>query len=188
LLTNKHFLIVELHIILTIFFLCLFSAFDIIVFNEEILLTLCFLAFLFYCFNSLSDSVFASFETRASKFEQDLLLSFSVSKQTLIQEFNAFFKLKSFIAQFNILIACLLYFFKNCVVALNTRPTWFFFQACISKLSEFVLVTKNFSAIYQKACVVQLLYSLILKKPVNDLTFLSKTVVTTKKLSGLKFL
>jgi hypothetical protein len=114
---------VEMHIILAIFFLSLFSMFDIIVFNEEILLTLCFLSFLFYCFNSLSDSVFSSFEARASKFEQDLLISFGVSKDSLIQEFGTFSKLKSFVGQFNILMSCLLHFLSRCSVFLGTKPS-----------------------------------------------------------------
>ena len=103
-------LMVELHIILAIFLVSILSFFDFIVFNEEILLALCFLSFLFYCFNTLSESVFSSFESRALKFEQDLLLSFNVSKLSLITEFNSYLKLRSFIVQFIILMASLLKF------------------------------------------------------------------------------
>jgi hypothetical protein len=177
---------VETHIILAIFFLSLFSMFDIIVFNEEVLLTLCFLSFLFYCFNSLSDSIFDSFEARASKFEQDLLISFGISKDSLMQEFSTFSKLRSFVGQFSILMSCLSFFLSRCLVFLNTKPTWVYYQACVTKLGEFVLVTKKFASVFQKSCVVQLLYSLILKKSTNDLAFLTKTVTPVSKLSGLK--
>jgi len=114
---------VELNIIITIFLLCLLSFFDFIVFNEEILLTLCFLSFLFYCFNTLSESVFSSFESRAAKFEEDLLLSFSVTKSALIEDFNTHLKLKSFVDQFTILMLSLSSFLSNCLVFLEYKPT-----------------------------------------------------------------
>ena len=104
---------VELHIILSIFLLCLLSFFEIIVFNEEILLTLCFLSFLFYCFNTLSDSVLSSFEARAAKFEDDLLLSFSTTKLSLISDFNTYSKLQSFTNQFTILMFSLTKFLSQ---------------------------------------------------------------------------
>jgi len=42
--------------------------------------------------------------------------------------------------------------------------------------------------VFQKACVVQLLYSLILQKTKNDLTFLLNTVKTKQKFTALKAL
>lgn len=99
-----------MHIIFTIFLLCLLSFFDIIIFNEEILLTLCFLSFLFYCFNTLGGSIFLSFEARASKFEEDLLFSFGFSKLALINEFGEHLNLQFFAEQFKILMSSLLSF------------------------------------------------------------------------------
>ena len=114
---------VELHIILSIFLLSLLSFFDFIIFNEEILLTLCFLSFLFYCFNTLSESVFSSFESRASKFEEDLLLSFSVSKTALINDFNTHSKLQSFMDQFLILLHSILYLLSQSLIFLEYKPS-----------------------------------------------------------------
>ena len=94
----------ELSIILSLFFFCLFSFFEIIIFNEEILLTLCFMSFLFYCFNNLSESVAASFESRAAKFEDELLTTFNNSKNILITEFSKNVKTKSFMLKLEILM------------------------------------------------------------------------------------
>jgi type IV secretory pathway TrbL component len=116
-------MMVEINILVTILLLCLLSFFDFIVFNEEILLTLCFLSFLFYCFNTLSESVFSSFESRAAKFEQDLLLSFSVTKSSLTSDFTTHLKLQSFIDQFTILLASLLNYLAQCVVFLEYKPS-----------------------------------------------------------------
>jgi hypothetical protein len=113
----------ELHIILSIFFFCVFSFFDFIVFNEEILLKLCFLSFLFYCFNTLSQSIFESFESRALKFEQDLLASFNTTKLSLIESFNVQLKFRSFVSQFNILMLALFSFLSKCFISLNDKPS-----------------------------------------------------------------
>ena len=179
-------LMVELHIIITILVLCLLSFFDIIVFNEEILLTLCFLSFLFYCFNTLSDSISSSFESRAAKFEQDLLFSFSSTKASLTNDFDTHLKLQSFIDQFTILMLSLSSFLSQCLIFLEYKPSWVYHQACIAKFNELILASKSFSALFKKACVVQVLYSLILKKSTNDLTFLTTSVKSSQKLTELK--
>jgi hypothetical protein len=177
---------VELHIILAIFLLCLLSFFEIIVFNEEILLTLCFLSFLFYCFNTLSDSILSSFEARAAKFEDDLLLSFSTTKLSLINDFNTYNKLQSFTNQFTILMFSLTKFLSQCETFLKYKPSWIYYQACLTKFNELVLTNKNFINVFQKACVTHLLYSLILNKSTNDLTFLMRAPKVSSKLSVLK--
>ena len=179
---------VELNVILTIFLLSILSFFDFIVFNEEILLALCFLSFLFYCFNTLSDSVFSSFEARALKFEQDLLLSFNITKLSLTNEFNSYLKLRSFLEQFSILMTCLLKFLDQCVTFLNYKPSWVYYQACLIKFNELLMFNSNFINTFRKACVIQLLYSLILKKSTNDLTFLSYKPKSFKNFNELKFL
>jgi hypothetical protein len=70
-----------------LFILSLFCAFEIIIFNEEILLLICFFSFIFVCFNSFSESVFDMFADRASKFEIDLLDSFIVQWAQLNSDF-----------------------------------------------------------------------------------------------------
>ena len=113
---------VQFYIILTIFTLSLLSFFEIIVFNEEILLTLCFLCFLFYVFNTLSDSIFSSFEQRASKFEDDLLSSFTVSKSALISDFSSYIKLRMYMDQITILMLSLLNFLSKSITLLAYKP------------------------------------------------------------------
>jgi hypothetical protein len=177
---------VELHILLSIFLLSLLSFFDFIIFNEEILLTLCFLSFLFYCFNTLSESVFSSFESRAAKFEEDLLLSFGVSKTAFISDFNAYSRLQYVIDQFIILMHSILHFLSQSLLFLEYKSAWVCHLACLSKLNELLVINKNFINSFQKLCVVQLLYSLILKKSTNDLTFLEAGGKTIQKSTELK--
>jgi hypothetical protein len=114
---------VEINVVFSLFFFVLFSFFDIIVFNEEILLTLCFLSFLFYCFNTLSESVASSFEARAAKFEDDLLGSFNIGKNVLISEFNTSIKLQNIADKFSILIAGIVYFLAVCNIFLSYKSS-----------------------------------------------------------------
>lgn len=179
---------VEINIIISLVAFCLCSFFDIIIFNEEILLALCFLAFLFYCFNTLSESIFSSFESRASQFENDLLFNFNNIKQKLILDFNVQLKLQNFVSKFTILITGLTHFIKICILALAYKSTWICYQTSIVKLNELTKISKIFINHYQKSSSTQILYSLILKKSNNDLNFLSPSSNNKKKLVELKHL
>jgi hypothetical protein len=114
---------IEISVGITILLLCLLSFFDLIIFNEEILLTLCFLSFLFYCFNSLSDSIASMFEARAAKFEDDLLTRFSGSKDLLFVSFTTNLKLQNFVDKISILLLSLTHFLTNCVNVFQYKST-----------------------------------------------------------------
>jgi hypothetical protein len=128
-----------------------------------------------------SDSVFNSFESRAVKFEQDLLYSFDVSKTSLINSFKMYSKRQSSTNQFTILMLSLLSFLSSCVIYLESKPAWLYYQIHIAKFTELVMYNNNFVLSFQKDCVVQLLYSLILKKATGQITFLSLNDKATKK-------
>jgi len=179
---------IEFHVILIIFTLSLFSFFEIIVFNEEILLTLCFLCFLFYLFNNVADSVFDSFEQRASKFEADLLESFNMSKILVTAEFNVYLKQKMFTNQYVILMLSLLKFLVQSIIVLENKPQWLFFQICLTKFNELLLTSRSYFSNFQKTCIIFILYSQLLKKSTNDLTFLTNNIKSSKKLALLKFI
>jgi len=179
---------VEINVILSIFFFCLFSFFDIIIFNEEILLTLCFLSFLFYCFNTLSDSIAISFETRALKFEQELLLTFAGSNDALTTEFNTNNRLQTTFLTSSIVISLFFHSVSGVLMFFESASSFLYYNISLIKLTELVLLNNNFVIFFQKSCVVQLLYSLILKKSNNDLTFLVSNKKQNKKLTQLKYL
>ena len=136
----------------------------------------------------MSESVAASFDARASKFEDDLLTTFAGSKNILISDFNTNLKLQNFVGKFSILMTSLIHYLSIFVNFLEYKSSWIYFQIGISKLNELTLSNRNFVAFFQQACVVQLLYSLILTKSSNDLTSLSVTPKATPKLTALKYL
>jgi hypothetical protein len=77
-------------------------------------------------------------------------------------------------------------FLSKCFISLNDKPSWLFFQACLSKLNELIVFNKGIVSSFQKACVVQLLYSLVLKKSSNDLKFLKYSEMSIVKSKTLK--
>jgi hypothetical protein len=84
------------------------------------------------------------------------------------------------------LIAGIVYFLAVCNIFLSYKSSWIYYQSCLSKLNELMIANRNFVIFFQKACVSQLLYSLILKKSNNDLTFLTLNTKQSKKLAELK--
>ena len=113
---------IELNFILILFLITICSAFDFIVYNEEVLLTICFLSFIFYSFNTTSASVQSMFEDRAAKFEQDLLQSFVATQTAITSDFSAKFKLKFFFNQYNFIVDCLFDFLNQCFKFLVFQP------------------------------------------------------------------
>jgi len=136
---------------------------EIIVFNEEILLALCFFSFIFFCFNTLSDSVLSSFDDRASKFEADLLVSFSLSKSTLVTNFETFFQLRGFHTKFKILLSSILVFLTLSKQYSAFKLTSSIYSASFAKLAELVLIDTKLTAAFQKNCISVLLYPLVFK-------------------------
>jgi len=65
------------YIILLGFIILVASFLELLVFNEEILLTLCFLSFIFFIYTSLGDSISSNFSDQARKYESGLLTAFN---------------------------------------------------------------------------------------------------------------
>lgn len=66
----------RIHLIILSVVILVFSFLEVIVFDEEVLLALCFVCFIFFAYSYLSNSIYDIFEDRANKFESDLLLAF----------------------------------------------------------------------------------------------------------------
>jgi hypothetical protein len=54
----------------------------------------------------MGDSIFDTFQSRAAKFEEDLLISFSSSKTGLVSKFSDFLLSRGFFTKFKILQLC----------------------------------------------------------------------------------
>jgi hypothetical protein len=69
--------------IVSILILCFISATEILVFNEEVLLALCFICFIYFIYSISNESIASDFEQQTKKLTYDLLLA--LDKQMLIK-------------------------------------------------------------------------------------------------------
>merc|ERR1712224_267187 len=80
----------------------IFSFTEILVFNEEVLLALCFIAFVFFAYSKLNNTISSFFKDNALKLENELLYSLVLKLQNsnLLLESLALFSISSFINNF----------------------------------------------------------------------------------------
>ena len=66
----------------------IFSFTEILVFNEEVLLALCFIAFAFFAYSKLNNTISSFFKDNALKLENELLYSLVLKSEKIIIQFN----------------------------------------------------------------------------------------------------
>jgi len=162
------------------------------VFNEEILLSLCFLSFVFFCFNTLSDSVAENFTSSANKLESDLLLSYSHSKSSLMSEFNYFIQSRGSYSKFKILLSSIVLFLINSKQNSITKLSSSFFSIAFAKLNELVIFENTLLEKFQTNCIMTLLYPFVFqsvgKTSIALSDFKPKTISTSTYAPVLKAL
>jgi hypothetical protein len=180
----------DIYFIVGILLFSLLCFFEIIVFNEEILLTLCFFSFIFFCFNTLSDSVFESFNSRGAKFESDLLASFQLTKQSLSADFDGFFKFRGFFSKFKLFLSSILFYLNGYKSYLTVKISSSIYSIGLNKINDLVLIQNRLTTSFQNNCILKLLYPLIYQTMEYNLAS-SLTIAGTpvkKKVSFLKAL
>jgi hypothetical protein len=148
--------------------LCLF---EFIVFNEEILLTFCFLSFIFFCYNALSDTVTDSFNSRSLKFETDLLLSYNLLKTDFVDKFNYYSQFESISSKLKLLLVPITIFLTSLKYIIHHNLTKNFNNIGITKLADIFL---NKQALYinlQKSIVYTILYPFVFKTSAKSSLF-----------------
>jgi hypothetical protein len=143
------------------------------VFNEETLLALCFFSFIFFSFNSMGDTVVDIFQSRALKFESDLLLSFNLSKQSVMKSFSEYFLSRGFGSKLKILFITV-----SNHLSLSSKYSSFkfsrvFYLAGFSKLFELISFENKLFSSFHKKSVSLLLYPLIFQTTKTNVSFLA---------------
>jgi hypothetical protein len=151
----------DMFFIAGIFLYILLCAFEFVVFNEEILLTVCFLSFVFFSFNTMSDTVLDIFNSRGAKFEADLLVSFQLATQSLSVDFDNFFKFRCFFSKFKILLSSILFYLANFKNYSFIEISATIYNIGIDKISSFFLLQNEIFGNFQNTCIFKLLYPLI---------------------------
>jgi hypothetical protein len=174
----------DIYFIASILVFSILCFLEFIVFNEEILLALCFFCFIFFSFNTMGDSIFDTFQSRALKFEADLLLSFDISKQTILAKFSNLLSSRGFVSKFKVLSICVSAYLSVFTKYSASKLSEGFYSACFFKLAELSIFETKLIASFQKKCVSLLLYPLIFQTSQNSKLFIANLALTTKQSSS----
>lgn len=166
----------DIYFVVFLFSFCVFCFLEILVFNDELLLVFCFFSFIFFCINSVSSSVFGTFDANANKIESDLLVSFFGSKQLACGQFDECSKFRRCFFWFSSLSISLSYWsFTNRNLLINSSEFTFLFKDLV--FEKFTLLTQlerlstRFS---KKNFVFNSLFPLIFTKITNASTQVCK--------------
>jgi len=174
----------DIFFIASLFLFSILCFLEFIVFNEEILLALCFFSFIFFSFNTMSDSVFDTFQSRALKFEADLLLSFDISKQTILAKFSSLLASRGFVSKFKVLSICVSTYLSVFTKYSASKLSEGFYSACFAKLSELSIFESKLVATFQKKAVSLLLYPLIFQTSGSNKLLIANLALTAKNTSS----
>lgn len=121
----------------------------------------------------MGDSIFDTFQQRAAKFEEDLLVSFNETKKTLTTKFSNFLKVRGFVSKFQILSACVVNYLT--VLKSYNSYNWFatLYVSATTKLSEVLAFENKLLASFQEKSVFLLMYPLIFQTSKNSLSILA---------------
>jgi hypothetical protein len=151
---------------------------EVLIFNEEVLLALCFFSFIFFSFNSLGDSVLDIFQSRAVKFESDLLLSFNLTKQSVVKLFDNYFLSRGFSSKFKVLSLTVSNYLSFSAKYSSFKFTRLFYSVSLAKLSELVAFEMKLVSAFQKKGISLLLYPLIFQTVKSNTSLLDSLNVT----------
>jgi len=175
----------DLFFIVSLLIFSVLCFFEFIVFNEEILLALCFFSFIFFCFNNLGTTVFESLQSRATKFESDLLVSFESEKTNIVERFAAHSKARGFSSKFAVLSSVVTVFLNTLSSYTVFKLESSFYTATLAKLAEVSALESKLVSTFQKKCVSLLFYPLIFQTVTKTESLLSSFAVSSSKSSFL---
>ncbi len=174
----------DLYFICFLFIFSLSCFFDIIVFNEEVLLTLCFLSFIFFIFNNLGATVSDTFLSRAAQHEKDLITSFKNKHNVILLSFNASLISKNSFVKFSFLEAFLSFFLTTFSNSLKSIFLIFIKNIANSGLLELAVSERRFIETTQQSCANTFLYPLIFLQRPQALREFYKNFSTLKNKKG----
>jgi hypothetical protein len=173
----------DIYFIVSLIIFSVLCFFELIVFNEEILLALCFFSFIFFSFNTLGDSVFDTFQSRAEKFEAELLISFEAFEENLNTKFNSFTTSQDFVSKHKALSHCV----TNCSKILISYYSYNGFivnyTTSVTKLMELTAFESKLKTDFHEKCVSLLLYPLIFQTPMKNTALLANAAASKLKAS-----
>lgn len=169
----------DVFFIISLFSFAVFCFLEIIIFNEEVLLALCFFSFIFFIFNAMNATIFDIFHSRATKFESDLLISFNAAKNSISDKFLGFLASRYFVFKLKIMLSLVSDFLSTFLVYSTYNQKATFYSLCCAKLLELAASENKLLAAFRKKTVSLLLYPLIFKSASNSSFILDNSLNST---------
>ena len=116
--------------------------FEFIVHNEESLLILCFIAFIFFAYSFLSVGFYDDFQKRVFDLEQQLVLVAGSKFNVLLSSFNELFLRKDLVLRFQFILGLLRSGIRLDYSVFSSNVTFFFNSLLLFQLSN-ILKLKN---------------------------------------------
>ena len=116
--------------------------FEFLVHNEESLLILCFIAFIFFAYNFLSVGFYDDFQKRVFDLEQQLVLVAGSKFNVLLSSFNELFLRKDLVLRFQFILGLLRSGIRLDYSVFSSNVTFFFNSLLLFQLSN-ILKLKN---------------------------------------------
>ena len=127
-------------------------------------------------FNSMGGTISETFESRATKFEEDLLLSFGLSKEALTTKFSGYIAQRGFASKFMILSAVITNYLATVKQYYSYKSFSLILSPCQMKIGELSTFENKLILAFQKKCVSLFLYPLIFTTSKNNVVSLAKPV------------
>jgi len=115
---------------------------EFLVHNEESLLILCFIAFIFFAYSFLSVGFYDDFQKRVSDLEQQLVLVACSRFNVLLSSFNEFFLRKDLVLRFQFILGLLRSGIRLDYSVFSSNVTFFFNSLLLFQLGN-ILKLKN---------------------------------------------
>lgn len=143
---------------------------ELIVFNEEVLLALCFISFVFFAYSYLGDTIFAIFDDRAKKFEGDILVAFDSKHSSISAYANDLLLSKMILSGLGLFEACTRRYNTFVFDGMRDSRRLSIVNATVSKFNDILLTERKLKAASQKTNIQSAVYPFIFSIVVKQYT------------------
>lgn len=151
------------------------SFLELIIFNEEVLLALCFVSFVFFAYSYLNETVASIFSDRASKFEADIITAFEAKYVSITSYANELSLSKALWSALVMIEAFVIEYNTSVLNDMKTTNTLAIITTINTKFNEILINERSSKSTSSIASIQSAVYPLIFN-------VLTKTKFTTKLL------
>jgi len=156
----------------------LFSFLEVLVFNEEVLLALCFISFVFYAYCSIGSSVEDTFKDQTTSVETKFLFVFGNEFTLLKLSLDSFKKLSAIITGYTYFTPFLSYCVSSRLVAIKQLAYSYIIDSMSSVLLDIKSQEMQLKTVVQQSSIPMVMFSLLSFIGNNGILITNQLVLT----------